>query len=431
MPIRLALILASILVVFLYLALLNPSNFRLVLYPGEVIDAPAPIIMLASFVAGVAGVFILYSYDTALEAFGSMRRGALRRKERRAQALYEEAMDKLHSENRHDAEKLFKKSLAHNQDHIPSLLAIGSMKREDGFIEEAVKLHSMARGLSPDNISAMLELAKDYTTAGQAQTALAILREAREKAGRSIPPLERIRDICLSLGDLDSALEAQKDIAALAPSSKATDERKTLAALIYESAVMKENGGKLEDAVDGFSGALLNDGEFVPGYIRLAELQGFLGKRKDMIKTLEKGYRATHSVIILRTLMNALVASGDMEEAAAQIKWGIEITPGQEILRLFLAETLMLQGKYGDARREMEKLDGRFADTSIYHLVEGKIREGERNVDWALKSLNEAYRKESSALFHYSCSSCGLTTRKFTARCPKCGEWNTQSPVLL
>ncbi|MBI5814410.1 MAG: hypothetical protein HZB29_02230 [Nitrospinae bacterium] len=430
MPIRLTVLLATVLTAFLYLTFYNSTSINFTLYPGHSFETPVSVPMLASFFTGVVSVFILYLYDAVAESFGVMKRNAIRKRDRRARELYEDGQDRLNTGDRRGAEKLFLKTLAHNPGHVPAMISLGAIKREDGDIEEAVRLHSMARAAASDNVTALMELAQDYTASGQSYAALALLREARIKAGRAIAPLERIRELLLKAGDIQGALEAQKDIAALSTSDKAVEERSMLAALMYESALASENKGLLEEAKEGLKGALLNDGGFIPAYLKLSGLQEFTGDHKEMARTLEKGYKATRSVILLKALVDALTEAGEGDKAAGMIGWGLESSPAEDILRLFLADVHMRSGKFPEARREMEKLEGKYADTAIYHLIEGKIRAGERNVDWAVKSLDEAYKMESESLFHFSCSSCGHVAVQYEGKCPKCGGWNTLSAVM-
>jgi len=333
-------------------------------------------------------------------------------------------------ENRRAAEKLFRKTLAHDPDNVPALVALGKMRREEGAVLEAIKLHSHAKGIDPRSLSALLELSEDYVAAEQYVNAVSILNQTRELAGRSIPPLEQIRNIYINVRNWKEAQITQKKIIGLSKGEKARKEKRTMAALHYEDALEELADGRLEEARAGFKSTIKLDSQFVPAYLKLAEVEDKLGRRKETVSALEKGFKATKSIIILKALETLLFTRGEDARVLEELKWAKNLMPEEDVIRLFLSMAYMRVGDYELARHEMESLNGRLESMTLYYLVEGKIRHNENNLDLALGSLDDALNQEMSTFFHFTCSSCNQLSKDFSGRSGACGAWNSLEAVL-
>ncbi|MGK7344741.1 MAG: hypothetical protein ACNS63_02905 [Candidatus Nitrospinota bacterium M3_3B_026] len=430
MPLRLIVLLGALLAGLLYITVLNTALLPVTLYPGLELGLPLAVIIMGAFSLGVLAVMALYFYDALADSLSGLKKSASTKRAQRVKSLYEAGAERLMMQRRRAAEKLFKKALAHDPDHVPSLAALGRMRREDGAVSEAIKLHSKARGLDEDNLSVMFELAEDYAAAEQFANAVSVLEKTRTLAGRSLPPLVRIRDIYLRTRHFPGALATQREIVSLAPWDRADEERRMLAALTYENALSDLAGGRLSEAESGFKAVLRGDDQFVPAYLKLAEMDERQGRRKDAVKILEKGFRVTGSIVILMALVSLLTSAGDIDKAIAELKWARGVLPGEDVIRLFLAEAHLRKADYAAARREIDSLDGRLSGMTLFHLVEGKARRGENNIDLALDSLEEAYRCELATFFHFTCSACGALSPEYAGRCRTCGAWNTLTPIM-
>jgi len=385
---------------------------------------------MASFITGALTLMLLYFYDAVTDTIIGARRRSEQKREKRVAALYETGVERLLIGNRREAEKFFRKALAHDHEHIPSLVSLGKMLREDGEITEAIKLHSRARGLGQTNIAALLELADDYVASEQFANAVSMLQQVRQIAGKSLPPLTKIRDIYVRVKNLPEAISIQKKIVSIATLKQVEEERRMLVALTYEQSLEFLAEGKFYDARDGFKSVIRSDYLFIPAYLKLAEVYERIGSPKDATKTLEKGFKATHSIVVLKALEMFLLARKETALVVENYKWAKGLLPNEDMIRLFLAEAYMRNSDIVSARQEIESLNGKLGGMTLYHLVKGKIRHVEQNVDLALESLGEAYQSEVSGFFHFTCSSCNHMSQEYSGRCRNCGQWNTFQPVL-
>lgn len=431
MPIRLVIFLLAILAGFLYLTFFNTAPVPIRLAPGLAVDLPISLLLMASFVLGSVTVMLLYFYDAIADAFRFLRRSSAEKRARRVADLYESGRERLLMENRREAEKFFKKALAHNPDHVPSLVALGAMRREDGEVSEAVKLHSKARGLDGSSISALLELAEDYVAAEQFANAVSVLKESQTLAGKSAPPLIKIRDIFLRVRNLKEAVAVQKRLVAISPQERLAGERKTLTALLYEDGLERLAEKLFYEARDAFKAVLRNDAGFIPAYLKLAEVYERIGAPKDAIRALERGFKATHSLIILKALEMFLRVREENNRIIENYKWAKGLAPDEAFIRLFLAEAYISKADFAAARHEMEAINGGLDRLTVYHLLEGKIRHGENNLDQAMESLEAAYDLEISSFFRFTCGACGALTSEYSGRCRSCCEWNTLKPAIF
>jgi tetratricopeptide (TPR) repeat protein len=407
MPLRLILFLCAALSFFLYLMYLNATPIQITLYPGMTQTASVSVFALGAYSLGVVSVFLLYFYDTLVQALTSMKETAHERKMARARALCEAGRDKIIIQSWSEAEKLFNKALALAPDAVPALIALGDLKRESGEVSEAVRLHSRAMAVDPESFAAGLSLADDFMRHNAIGQALAVLRGVRQIAGRSLPPLIRIRDIFAGTGSYADALEIQKEITALASGERAVKERELTAYFHMRIAEGHFSQGEFGDAVDGYHSAIRAFETFEPAYLKLAGTLTKIGREKEAVAALKTGFTATRSPVILKSLVSALLQSGDVKAAGKEITQAMASIPDEPALNLLLAGVYVRSGDYPSARRELEKIDGSLAGSVLYHLTEAKIRRGENNVDWALMALDKAYMAASESMFSRVCPSCG------------------------
>jgi tetratricopeptide (TPR) repeat protein len=314
MPIQLILFLTSILAGFLYLTFLNTTPVPIRIHPDITINLPVSLSLLAAFTVGVVTVMLLYFYDTFANAIKGARKSALEKRAQRVLGLYDTGAEQLRLDNAGQAEKYFRKALAHDQNHTMSIIGLGVIRRMDGMVSEAIKLHSKARGIDENSVTALMELGEDYIAAEQFSNAISVFQDAISLAGNALPPHIRMRDILLKTRNLSEAIAAQKRIVSISPRGRADGERAMLTALIYEEALEKLAEGLFYPARDGFKSVIRNDNQFIPAYLKLAEVYERLGSTKDANKTLEKGFKATRSVVVLKALEMFLSARGEMGE---------------------------------------------------------------------------------------------------------------------
>lgn len=407
MPLRLLFFLTTALSFFLYLMYLNTAPIQVTLYPGLTHQASVSVFALGAYSLGVLSVFLLYFYDTLVQTLESMRESANERKMERARALCEAGRDKIIVQSWREAEKLFNKALALAPDNVSALIALGDLKRESGDVSEAVRLHSRARAVDPESAAAGLSLAEDFIRQGALALALTALRDVRQIAGRSLPPLIRIRDIYAGTGSYADALEVQKEIVALASGERSAKERGLMAYFHMRIAEGHFSRNEFGDAVDGYHAAIRADETCESAYLKLAFALTRIGRENEAVTSLRKGFTATLSPVILKSLVSALLQSGDVKAAEKEIMRAMSSIPGEPALNLLLAGVHIRSGDYPSARRELEKISDSLSGSALYHLTEAKIRRGENNVDWALMALDKAYTAASETMFTRVCPSCG------------------------
>lgn len=430
MPIRLITLLVAVLVAFLYITYFNPDVAPLRLGQAMEISFPISVVMAASFITGAISVMLLYFQDTLLDAIRGAKTSARENKIEQSRRCYEAGAERLLIGKQKEAKKLFKKALSFDAENVPALTALGKMEREEGLSLQAIETHSKAKGIDGSSIANLLELAEDYIAAQKWSAAVSILNDTRKLAGDSVPPLQRIRDIYINIRNWGEAHNTQKQIIGLASRKMVGEEKKLEAAIIYETSVERMNSGEVESAREGFRSVVRHDNMFIPAYLKLAEAEDSLGWRQEAVNILEKGFKTTQSILILKALAELLFARGDGGKGVEELKWAKTLAPTEDVIALFLAEAYMREGDFVSARQEIESLDGRLDGLTLFYLIEGKIRHGENNTDLALESMNRAYMQEGMTMFRFTCDKCKNSAREYSARCKACGEWNCLEVVL-
>ncbi len=430
MPIRLITFLTIALGAFLYITYYNPDAAPIHLGQGIEINLPVSVTMTVSFIAGVVSVMLLYFQDTLVDAIRGAKKSVREKRAEKARRNYQAGAERLLIEKRKEAKRFFQKALSYDADNVPALVALGRMEREEGFSLQAIETHSKAKGIDSANISNLLELAEDYISARKWSAAVSTLNDTRKLAGDSLPPLYRIRDIYINVRNWEEAHNTQKQIIALTPRKMVGEAKKLQAALVYETSVDQMNAGQVEPARAGLRSVLSYDSGFIPAYLKLAEAEESLGWRQDAITILEKGFKTTRSILILKALEELLFARGEGQKGVDKLKWAKNLAPSEDVIALFLAEAYMREGDFVSARHEIEFLESRLEGLTLFHLVEGKIRQGESNTDLALESLDHAYMQERVTMFRFTCNNCKNSASEYSGRCKACGKWNSLEVTL-
>jgi tetratricopeptide (TPR) repeat protein len=399
MPLRLLFLLTTALAFFLGLMYLNTAPIQVTLYPGFTQTASVSVFALGAYSLGVVSVFLLYLYDTLVSAMVSMKEAAIERKMQRARALCEAGRDKIIIQSWREAEQLFNKALTLAPDSVPAMIALGDLKREGGEVAEAIRLHSRALAVDPESLAAGLSLAEDFIRQCSPGPALNVLRDVRQIAGRSLPPLIRMRDIYAGTGSYADALEVQKEIVALVSGERAVKERGLTAYFYTRIAEGHFSRNEFGDAVDGYHSAIRTDDAYEPAYLKLAHTLARVGRDSEAVTALRKGFGSTLSRLILKALVAALLQSGDVKAAEKEITQAMSSIPDEPSLNLLLAGVHIRAGDYPAARRELEKVGDNLSGSVLYHLTEAKVRHAENNVDWALMALDKAYLAASETMF--------------------------------
>ncbi|MDH5510970.1 MAG: hypothetical protein OEZ32_11550 [Nitrospinota bacterium] len=432
-PFRVIVLWSLFAVGILYLAYFNSDAWvPFYISPELSMELPVMAPVLAAFFLGALCVAILYSVESVSGFFSSIRKSAEEKRMRRATTLYDTGMERLTTGQRKEGEKFFTKALGLNGEHIPSLLALGIIRREEGDLTEAINLHSRAKGLNEKSAAAMLELAEDYFRAEQFVYAVSTIKEAQKIVRKSLPAMRRIRDVYIRVGNIEEAISAQRAVIDNSPVAMEKEERNKLAGLIYQKAMELVEAGKLEEARDALSRAIYDDNQFIPAYIKLAEVYEKLGKSRNARKTLESGFKATRSIIPLKTLELYLRAKDENTAVVDTYRWAKGMAPENEEIRILLVGAYLHNGLPDTARLELSEIKGPLAGSTLAQLMEGKIiHHGDTSDNPAIQALEKAYQREMNVFFRFTCGSCCAITPEYSGRCPSCGQWGSVGQLLL
>jgi tetratricopeptide (TPR) repeat protein len=207
-----------------------------------------------------------------------------------------------------------------------------------------------------------------------------------------------MRDIYAGTGSYAEALEVQKEIVALVSGERAVKERELTAYFYTRIAEGHFSRNEFGDAVDGYHAAIRADDAYEPAYLKLAHTLARIGREGEAVAALRKGFGPTHSPVVLKSLVAALLQSGDLKAAEKEITQAMSSVPNEPALNLLLAGVHIRAGDYPAARRELEKVGDNLSGSVLYHLTEAKIRHAENNVDWAFMALDKAYLAASETM---------------------------------
>lgn len=407
-----------------YVAFLNPQDIDLRLTQSYSLKVPVIVLLLGSIVIGVLiislgeGLRLVRGLPAILrQRYLSRRREALRRK---CEKLYEDAENALMGGNIKKSSALFEKVLSLHSDHIPSLSHLGDILRQEGKIDQALKMHTRALSLAPHNIKTHCGLAEDYSALNQYEKEAEILQQAQEFAPDSLALLRRLRDAWLKIPDWKNAALAQKAIVRVASHSDKELERKRLGEIIFGGAVSYYEGGDSESAKAEFKRSIKESHGSLPPFIALGDIYFKENLRKDALKIWKAGYNKTKSPVCLQRIRGA----GD-EDVVKLCESAIRSprNSSRDDASVLLATWLMEKGENEKAEKILEDTVDK---ASLLHQILLITARQAANYNGQLPdALHAIFRKIQQALSNYACDTCLASLPKWSSHCPSCKAWDS------
>jgi len=345
-------------------------------------------------------------------------------------ANYIKGVNFLLNEQPDKAIDFFVKILEVDNESVDIHLALGSLFRQRGEVDRAIRIHQnlIARPNLNDSFreQALLDLAKDYMSAGLFDRVEGICLELVDNNIENIPALGLLRDVyeqekewfrCVDVarklqnysGQSQHILVSQYycELAEQAMRNGDFPQRQRMLdraitesadcgrALIIQGNVAKESGS-YEQAISYYQQLELVQSQYLPEiYASLVECYEALGRRQDMLVYLRALLERCHGVELLLIL-------------ARQIKVAIGVKAALDFVGVEVSVRPSLRGVSCLLELELEYCGERRQYTGPVKLAVDRLLEN--------KPV-------------YKCLSCGFAGVSMHWQCPSCKRWVTVQPI--
>ncbi|HEY4000302.1 MAG TPA: tetratricopeptide repeat protein [Candidatus Xenobia bacterium] len=263
----------------------------------------------------------------------------------RAGQLYADAMRRLAAGERDPAEDLLRRSLEIDATNVRCRFALGTLRQQDGFPEEAIAQFQQAVALEPDHPFLLTNMG------------LALI----------------------SVGRLDDADKVLQKAAALAPTSPFP---------LNALAVLRERQKRWDDARALLTKAVTVDVGFGDGHVNLG-LLALSQRRNDEAETQFK-LAGPHNAAALNGLGVLRWFAGDPDGAEHQFEAAVSADHKNEVARYNLALYLSTAARYEEAHYYLDPLQSSPTMGSVALTLEGAIERQEGHDALAIEQLKRA-----------------------------------------
>lgn len=343
---------------------------------------------------------------------------------------YIQGLNYLLAEQPDKALEVFIRLVEVDLDTFDTHLALGSLFRRRGEVDRAIRIHEnlvkRPKLESEFKVKALLELARDYLTAGLLDRAEALLHEVIPYGTQNRKAYEHLRELYEQEKDWYSAIQMAVNL----QSQTGRSQAHTIAHYYCELAELAAEKAQYDSAVQMAEKALSNDPDCARANILLGD---YAFKQEDYSKAIQH-YHLAHEQepklipVTLDRLVLAHQHSGSSEENFRYLRELYAKTRNVPLL-LFIIENMTAASdrKAVDSllERELES-EERIPLPLLREYLKRRAQNGSTD---SLLTAAKAIDTHLGAQPAYLCSTCGLETKSMFWQCPGCHGWGTVKPV--
>ncbi len=346
---------------------------------------------------------------------------------------YVEGLNFLLNEQPDKALEVFIGLVEVDRDTVETHLILGSLFRRRGEVERAIRVHQnlIARPSleHKQRVSALLELGKDYLSAGLLDRAESIFADLVDH-----PPLRvEVHRHLLRLYEQEREWSRAIETATALQQASGELQGGLIAHYYCELADLAIKRGDLNEARKMAQQGLKSDHESVRALTLLGDLASRHGNGDEAIAHYRRALTENpgYASFVFQRLHDTGERQRDLSEWTAWLRDAYR-EHGTESLLLALVESLVEQREYREALALLDTVIAR-GDASIailgHYLELVKIIGG---AEAALSAIDQVGKALSSMRDGraYQCERCGFESTSMQWQCPACDAWGTTSPAL-
>ncbi|MCK4547130.1 MAG: tetratricopeptide repeat protein [Candidatus Eisenbacteria sp.] len=355
---------------------------------------------------------------------------SVRRSRRRpppsATSLYIGALDALLAGDEARGLDLLRETVRSDSNNVGAYIRLGTLLRLRGDPGRATRIHreiSLRPGIdASESEQALMELALDYTAAGNTEKSLSTLEELRNLNKKSVFAYEAAAQLTEDQGNWESAYEFRKQLQRLAGDNGAALAR-------FQAHVGRELAGRgdRKSAKDHFKEAFRKDKHSLAACIYSGDLKYQDGKLQDAVELWKKviQHHPDSAPWVYRRLEKAYFDLGHFETMMDVYDEVLKEHPNDVTTLLSVAQFHRKKGDLDEAEEAISRILENDPEEPLARLYMGLIRaEQGRNAE-ASDLLGVLLEDEMEAAEMFVCARCGHEAAEILWRCPDCGGWET------
>ena len=317
---------------------------------------------------------------------------------------------------------------------VETHLALGSLFRRRGEVERAIRIHqnlmnrpSLSKTL---RVQALLELGRDYLSAGVLDRAERLLQEALETSGaHRIICLRHLQDIYEREKDWLAALEVVEQL------QQQTSQNMGPIIAQYYCELIDDPRHHLtpEEIEDCLRKANQADKHCVRAGLLMAQQELNRGNAKETVKIYKRLLKQDPAFApMLLPMLDAAFTQND--DAAAYLDYlykTLESRPDQSVV-LSLADKLkQWHGLVAAKEFLVKQLEQNAALSSIDYLLDVEKQLLPTEVRDGIAQVRTFLQKNLQQFPRYRCEHCGFSSKKLHWLCPSCRRWGVIKPTQV
>ncbi|HKL49254.1 MAG TPA: tetratricopeptide repeat protein [Desulfuromonadales bacterium] len=422
------LLLIFFLVVFIYFMLINPQEITLYLTSDKSVTTSAAILVVGSILVGFSGGFLLQIYHSFSHQVKHWRGNRQEKKSREVISIYREGVARLLSGDIKRARTLLQRALDRDPSRIETFLALSSVAEQEGDPQEAIALLQKAKEIEPSSMEVLFKLASTYEGMDREGEAAKIYEEILSLESANRKALRGLRDLKMSQGHWQEALDLQKRVVKAIQGGKRVDEEKRKQLYLrYEVAQETLAGGETKKAVSELEQIVREDPSFAPARVSQGDALRELKRTEEAAKSWKEGYEALGKGVFLSRLEDLYMSEEDPSSLLSFYRNQVVQKTDDLILRLFFGKLCLRLEMVDEAMEQLQIIEGSGVELPLLHqlLAEGYRRY--KDCDEAIREYQRALGLEQRLRLPYDCEECGERVSEWQSRCRSCGSWGTYS----
>ncbi len=360
----------------------------------------------------------------------TLERRSVKKRSRLFSNQYFQGLNYLLNEQPDKAIQVFLELAEVNQDTVETHLALGSLFRQRGEVDRAIRFHQniIAKpGLEPSQrTQALLELGEDYMRAGLLDRAERLFSELIESDAHTPSALRSLLEIYQQEKDWENALEQAQRLQQLTGEPMA----EMMAQFCCEMAETALSEGDKELARRHLRQARRHHLHCIRARIILARLATQDGDHQAAMDSYEEIAELDADYIpeLLELYLDAAAEVGQSERGQIKMEQWVKVHSG---ISLILKLTELIEEQKGGNEAGKYLIEAMASNPSVRgldRLIELKA-EGHLETDSSDGILKAVTARLLSRQPGYRCNNCGFSGQTHYWQCPSCKNWGTSKTI--
>lgn len=416
-----------ILSAFFYLHTQNPGTVTFVVTKEYTYTLPSTLILFAGFFMGVIVAVLNSLLVDAKKAVKEMSARREKRVQAQADENYKKGIEALVKGDTTVARELIEKAVKARPSDTGRLITLSETYVRENRLKEALKVLENGFSNNSNSVGLLVAIARCSSEAGDTARAARAFNEIIKIDPNNPYALKRLRDFKIGAGQWAEAAALQRTLyGAERDEALKAKEKRLLTGLLYESATVDVENGRLSEAVAKVKEVLKNDDGFMPAHLLLGEALSRQGNTASAIKVWEKARdRYPNSEPLFLKLEELYLKESAPEKILDRYKREINANPYDTRLRLLLSRLYLRLEMVDNAIEELERLVLEGEDSYYPQVLLGEAYLRRKQGNKAAALFHKALGLDKEFIPPFLCSNCNHNAKTWVPRCPSCGEWNT------